>query len=256
VQRQRAREKRLTKAARHFLRGELKMAEKEMSLKRLVNFLFRAHPWHGVRIGSRAPEVVTVYVEIVPTDTVKYEIDKATGILKVDRPQKYSNVCPTLYGLVPQTYCAERVGKLCEARTGRTGIIGDGDPLDICVLSEKELPRGDILLQAIPIGGLRIIDGNQADDKIIAVMQGDAAYGDWRDIADCPVALIERLNHYFLTYKDLPGTVGRNVEITHAYGREEAHEVIRSSREDYSDHFGDIETSLASRGDIGSTIKL
>ena len=210
-----------------------------------MGYLFKAHPWHGVAIGSRAPEVVTTYVEIVPTDTVKYEIDKATGILKIDRPQKYSNVCPTLYGLIPQTFCAERVGELCAEKTGRTGIKGDGDPLDICVLSEKDMPRGDILLQAIPIGGLRIIDGDEADDKIIAVMQGDAVYGEWRDISDCPKALIERLTHYFLTYKDPPGSVDRRVEMTHAYGRDEAHEVISRSREDYHAHFGRIESLLA-----------
>lgn len=233
------------------------MAEKEQTLRSLMGYLFRAHPWHGVLIGGRAPEVVTMYVEIVPTDTVKYEIDKGTGILKVDRPQKYSNVCPTLYGLIPQTYCAERVGELCADRTGRSGIIGDGDPLDICVLSEKDMPRGDILLQAIPIGGLRIIDGNEADDKIIAVMQNDAVYGGWGDISDCPPLLIERLTHYFLTYKDLPGTIERRVEMTHAYGREEAHEVIRRSREDYQNHFGEIEASLAAalRTTIGSIIR-
>jgi len=62
---------------------------------------YRAHPWHGVSMGREAPEVVTVYVEIVPTDTVKYEVDKGSGILRVDRPQQYSNVCPALYGFVP-----------------------------------------------------------------------------------------------------------------------------------------------------------
>jgi inorganic pyrophosphatase len=189
---------------------------------------------------------VTSYIEIVPTDTVKYEMDKATGILKVDRPQKYSNVCPTLYGFIPRTLCAEEVGKFCEAKTHRSSVIGDGDPLDICVLTEKVIPRGDILLQAIPIGGLRMIDGNQADDKIIAVMREDAVYGGWREIADCPAALIERLKHYFLTYKDVPGTAERRCEITHIYNRQEAHEVIRYSQEDYHVHFGDPEKRLAS----------
>src|SRR5690349_4438750 len=118
---------------------------------------FRLHPWHGVPIGPQAPRVLTTYIEIVPTDTVKYEIDKHSGILRVDRPQAYSNVCPTLYGFVPQTYCAERVGAYCDQRTGRKGIQGDGDPLDICVLTEKSFSHGDILLESIPIGGLRMI---------------------------------------------------------------------------------------------------
>jgi inorganic pyrophosphatase len=137
-----------------------------------MGLLLRAHPWHGVAIGPNAPAVITTYIEVVPSDTVKYELDKATGILKVDRPQKFSNVCPTLYGLIPRTFCGEHVGRFCAEKIGRSGIKGDGDPLDICVLTEKTIPRGDLLLQAIPIGGLRMIDKNEADDKIIAVMQG------------------------------------------------------------------------------------
>ena len=104
---------------------------------------FRPHPWHGVGPGARCPEVVTAYIEIVPTDTVKYEIDKTTGLLKIDRPQKFSNVCPSYYGFVPQTYCGEAVGARMDQRTGRQGIVGDRDPLDICVLAEKTISRGD-----------------------------------------------------------------------------------------------------------------
>ena len=118
----------------------------------------------------------------VPTDTVKYELDKPSGYLKVDRPQKFSNVYPTLYGFIPRTYCGEENGAFCAQRTGRTGIMGDGDPLDICVLSEKPISHGDILLYAIPIGGLRMIDGQEADDKIIAILEGDAVYGALREV--------------------------------------------------------------------------
>jgi inorganic pyrophosphatase len=215
------------------------------SLERLMGLLFRAHPWHGVAIGKDAPAVVTTYIEVVPSDTVKYELDKATGLLKVDRPQKFSNVCPSLYGLIPRTLCATRVGDFCAEKIGRAGIIGDGDPLDICVLTEKTMPRGDILLQAFPIGGLRMIDRNEADDKIIAVMLDDAVYGDWREIADCPSSLIERLKHYFLTYKQPPGLAEHKTEITHVYDRQEAYEVIRRSQEDYRAKFGDPESVLA-----------
>lgn len=213
--------------------------EQTPSLEQLLGLLFKAHPWHGAPIGQDAPRTVTAYIEIVPTDTVKYEIDKSTGILKVDRPQKYSNVCPTLYGFIPRTLCAEQVGNFCAEKTQRAGVIGDGDPLDICILTEKVLPRGDILMQAIPIGGLRMIDKNQADDKIVAVMQEDAVYGGWQDITDCPPSLIERLKHYFLTYKDAPGVTDRRCEITHVYGRQEAQDVILHSQEDYRAHFGD-----------------
>ena len=214
-------------------------------VSQLLGLLFKAHPWHGVPVGQDAPSVVTSYIEIVPTDTVKYEIDKATGILKIDRPQRYSNICPTLYGFIPRTLCAKQVGLFCAERTGSKGIVGDGDPLDICIFTEKTIPRGDILLQAIPVGGLRMIDGNQADDKIIAVMRDDAVYGNWRSISDCPVALVERLRHYFLTYKDVPDATERRVEVTHVYDQYDAHEVIRRSLRDYREEFGDPERTLA-----------
>jgi inorganic pyrophosphatase len=202
--------------------------------------LFRAHPWHGIHIGDEAPEVVNSYIEIVPADTVKYELDKPTGHIKVDRPQKFSNVYPTLYGLIPQTYCGDKIAEFCMQKSSQTGIVGDGDPLDICVLAEKFFTRGDILLKVRPIGGLRMIDGGEADDKIIAVMRGDAIYGHMRDIHECPPAQIDRLKHYFLTYKDAPGAMKREAEITHVYGREEAQEVIERSRQDYETTFGDL----------------
>jgi inorganic pyrophosphatase len=90
----------------------------------------------------------------------------------------------------------------------------------------------------MPIGGFRMIDQGQADDKIIAVMVGDGLYSQWNNIEDCPRSFIDRLKHYFLTYKDLPGSQQDRVcEITHVYGREEAREVIRRSRQDYLDKF-------------------
>ena len=129
---------------------------------RLMGLRYKSHPWHGVFIGKDAPEVVTAFIEVVPTDTVKYEIDKDSGYLRLDRPQKYSNVIPALYGFIPQTFCGDGVGAFCSERTGRPGIIGDGDPCDICVLTEKDLTHGDLLVSARAIGGFRMIDGNQA----------------------------------------------------------------------------------------------
>ncbi|MFL6353957.1 MAG: inorganic pyrophosphatase [Bryobacteraceae bacterium] len=210
--------------------------------------LFKPHPWHGIPIGDDAPREVTCFIEIVPTDTVKYELDKETGYLKVDRPQQFSNVYPCLYGFIPQTYCGEQVGAFCGARTGRVGIVGDRDPMDICVLTEKSFSHGDIILQAIPIGGLRMIDGNDADDKIIAVMEGDALYGGWRDVSVSPPALIARLEHYFLTYKQAPGVTRPRVEITHVYDRDEAYNVIRHSRADYEAHFAELKARIARTG--------
>lgn len=206
--------------------------------------LFRAHPWHGVPIGDDAPEVINCYIEVVPTDTVKYELDKQTGLLKIDRPQKFSNVCPALYGLLPRTYCGERIAALSIDRTGRTGIHGDKDPLDVCVLAERAVSHGDVLVRARPIGGLRVLDGAEADDKIIAVLVGDAAYGHVRDVQECPRPLIDRLRHYFETYKLAPGTDDGPCEITHVYGRDEAHEVIRRGQDDYREQFGSLSTML------------
>ena len=206
--------------------------------------LVRPHPWHGVAIGARAPEVVTAYLEIVPTDTVKYEIEKASGYLRVDRPQKYSSLCPTLYGFVPQTYCAGAVAALAAASTGRANLVGDGDPLDVCVVTEKTIPRGDILVSARPIGGLRLIDHGEADDKLIAVLEGDAVFGALADLAELPAGLLDRLRHYFLTYKLAPGDEPR-VEIAEVYGRAGAHAVIDAARRDYRERFGDLERLLA-----------
>lgn len=206
---------------------------------RLMGLRYKSHPWHGVFIGREAPEVVTAFIEVVPTDTVKYEIDKESGYLRLDRPQKYSNVIPALYGFIPQTFCGDGVGAFCSERTGRHGIIGDGDPCDICVLTEKDLTHGDLLVSARPIGGFRMIDGNQADDKIIAILSNDTVYGHYKDINEVPEIVIQRLEHYFLTYKDMPGQE-KNTEITHVYNREEALEVISHSMKDYAKRFENL----------------
>ena len=200
--------------------------------------LFQAHPWHGVSAGDDAPELVNAYIEIVPTDPVKYELDKASGHLRVDRPQRFSSMCPTLYGFIPQTFCGPEVAELCAQRTGFAGIQGDEDPMDVCVLSEKAFAHGSFFLHARPIGGLRMIDGEQADDKIIAVLESDLAYGGFEDIGDCPQGLVDRLKHYFLSYKQFPGDKPKRVEIADVYDRAEALDVIYRSLRDYRKEFG------------------
>ncbi len=205
----------------------------------LRSHLHLAHPWHGVSPGEDVPERLTVYVEMVPTDTVKYEVDKRSGHLRVDRPQKYSALCPTLYGFVPRTLCADRVAAFAAERAGRTGVVGDGDPIDVCVLTERPINHGGVLVTARPIGGFRMFDGEAADDKILAVLDGDAAYGGIRDVTDCPESLVERLRHYFLTYKDMPGAEVRKTEITHLYGGAEAKEIVGRALDDYRIRYGD-----------------
>jgi inorganic pyrophosphatase len=201
---------------------------------------YKAHPWHGVSIGHTYPEVVTAYIEIVPTDTVKYEVDKESGYLSIDRPQKYSNVIPALYGFIPQTYSGPKVAELSSISLECEGIVGDGDPVDICVLTEKDIVHGDLLVKVRPIGGFRLIDDGQADDKLIGVLDNDAIYGSYNRLSDIPTRVIERLQHYFTTYKDIPGSNTRKTELTHIYDVDVAHEVILRAIEDYKERFWKI----------------
>lgn len=196
----------------------------------------KAHPWHGISAGENAPEVVNVFVEIVPTDTIKYEVDKETGYLKVDRPQKFSNIIPALYGFVPKTYCEEEVKNLAVATGAKDVSEGDHDPLDICVLSSHNITSGNILCQAIPIGGFQMIDKGEADDKIIAVLVEDQVYGHITDISELPQAEVNRLLHYFLSYKNLP-TEPAKVKIDLIYGADHAKKVILASQKDYADNY-------------------
>ncbi|HEY0544364.1 MAG TPA: inorganic pyrophosphatase [Pyrinomonadaceae bacterium] len=220
------------------------MAAHDDALHELFAVLFQAHPWHGVAPGDDAPGKVNVYVEIVPTDVVKYELDKPSGHLRLDRPQRFSSLCPTPYGFIPQTYCGDSVGELCSTRTGVSCIKGDGDPMDICVLTEKTIGQGNFFVRAKPIGGFRMIDGDEADDKIIAVLESDVAFGEVEELRDVPRGLVDRLKHYFLSYKQLPSEAPRRVEIAETYGREDALEAINRSIQDYRARYGEPENRI------------
>jgi len=197
-----------------------------------------AHPWHGIDPGNDTQQALRMFIEMVPSDTVKYEIDKDSGFLILDRPQKYSNIMPALYGFIPRTYCSSSVANRCMEQTGLKDIEGDGDPIDVVVLTEREIPHGNILVNAIAIGGFRMIDGGEADDKIVAVLKNDAMYGSIQDISELPEAVVNRLRHYFLTYKGIPGEIqSKTVSIPQVYNREEAIEVINCSRQDYKTSF-------------------
>lgn len=207
---------------------------------KLMGLRYKSHPWHGVSLGNETPYKVTCFIEMVSTDTVKYEVDKESGYLRIDRPQKYSTTIPALYGFLPQTLSGERTAVISNKALDRADIKGDGDPIDVCVLTEKTITHGDILVRAKPIGGIRMIDNDEADDKIVCVLVHDAVYGDIEDITELQPLVVERLRHYFLTYKDLPGAK-RNVEITHIYGADEARRIISCSMDDYNDRFNNIE---------------
>ena len=192
---------------------------------------YRPHPWHGIPAGSDPPRIVNAYIEITPFDLVKYEVDKETGYLKVDRPQRTSSQPPALYGFIPQTYCGEVFRKLSPAASR-----GDKDPLDICIISERAVTKSDVLITSRPIGGLQMVDSGEADDKIIAVLEGDFVWGKTTDVRELPSILLERLRHFFLTYKLQPGSKNK-VAIESIYGHAHAMKVIKASMADYKELF-------------------
>jgi inorganic pyrophosphatase len=184
-------------------------------------------------VGPSAPSIVHAFIEITPFDLVKFEVDKASGYMKVDRAQRTSSLPPALYGFVPRTYSGDRVTKLMPGSTG-----GDHDPIDICVITERPIQRAEFVIQARVVGGLPMIDGGEADDKLIAVMAGDPLYDHIEDIDRLPSVLKDRLAHYFSTYKLAPDGTSK-VVVGEPYGREHAHAVIRAGMEDYLEHYPD-----------------
>ena len=207
------------------------MAVKDRSARALPS-QFRPHPWHGLEVGPEPPEVVNAFIEITPFDLVKYEVDKQSGYMTIDRPQRGSSQPPALYGFIPRTFCGETFRRL-----SRKSKRGDGDPLDITVLSERPIMRGQIMLRARVVGGFQMVDNEEADDKIIAVLHNDYIYGAARDIGDVPQVLVERLRHYFETYKLVPERPSA-VSIERVYGRVQALKVVRAAMEDYTNEFG------------------
>jgi inorganic pyrophosphatase len=193
---------------------------------------YRPHPWHGLAVGPEPPELLNAFIEITPFDLMKYEVDKHSGYLRIDRPQRGSSQPPALYGFIPRTYCDKEVQRLSP-----TSLRGDGDPLDICVLSERPITRNEIIVRARVVGGLQMVDSGDADDKIIAVLDNDYVYGAARDIADLPGVLVERLQHYFSTYKIVPEKPNA-VRIEQVYGRTQALAVVEAAMRDYDASYG------------------
>lgn len=193
---------------------------------------WRPHPWHGLDAGVNPPELVQAYIEIGPFDMVKFEVDKHSGYLRVDRSVRSSSQHPTLYGFIPRTLCSKRVCKLMDKAKS-----GDNDPLDICVVSERPISRVEILVNARVVGGLPMCDHGEADDKIIAVIEDDPLWSGIEDIAQMPTAIIDRLVHYFLTYKYKPDSP-HHVSIGKPYGFTHAAKVIEAALADYIDEYG------------------
>ncbi len=195
-------------------------------------YRWRPHPWHGLSVGNEAPAIVNAYIEITPFDLVKYEVDKETGYLRVDRPQHTSSQPPTLYGFIPRTYCGSRVGSLSP-----DNLQGDGDPLDICVLCERPITKSEIILSTRIVGGIYMVDNGESDDKLIGVLSSDLYWKDTYEISQIPEVLINRLKHYFNTYKQIPGKESASY-IKHIYDVDHAMRVLNAAREDYEEAFG------------------
>ncbi len=195
-------------------------------------YRWRPHPWHGLELGRDPPRHVNAYIEITPFDFVKYEVDKTTGYVRVDRPQQTSSQPPTLYGFIPRTFCSRRVHALCD-----TADRGDLDPLDICVISERPITRAEVILRSRVLGGIQMIDGGEADDKIIAVLENDTIWGDVQDIKDLPEVFTDRLRHYFATYKMTPNEPTK-ISIEGVYSCDHAFRVIEAAVADYDEEFG------------------
>ncbi len=166
-----------------------------------------AHPWHDVPLSDNPADFFPAYIEIPMGSKVKYELDKATGLLRVDRVLYSSVHYPANYGFVPQTYC------------------GDGDPLDVLVLCQETVAPG-VLLNARTIGVMQMRDDKGEDDKLIAVAVDDPEYMNYRDIAQLPPHRLRELQRFFMDYKALEG---KEVIVETPLGAVQAVDILREA---------------------------
>ena len=169
------------------------------------------NPWHHTPIGENAPDIVTGIIEIPTATRAKYELNKETGRLRLDRVIYSSMYYSANYGFIPQTYCE------------------DHDPLDILVLSQIDI-RSLCEVNAKVIGVMRMVDQGEADDKIIAVAADDMSVSHINDISELPAHQLLELRNFFEDYKKLEH---KAVVVEDFLGREEAIEIVNKSIEDY-----------------------
>jgi inorganic pyrophosphatase len=171
------------------------------------------HPWHDVELGPGTPEVFDCVIEIPAGSTVKYELDKATGLLRVDRVLYSAVHYPANYGFLPRTLC------------------DDGDPLDVIVLGQAAVVPLCIM-RARAIGALQMVDQAREDDKIIAVHADDPEYREYRDLAALPEHRLQMVKRFFQDYKTLEE---KQVQVERFLGPAEACRIIARSIELYAD---------------------
>lgn len=173
------------------------------------------NPWHNVSPGENAPQVVTGIIEIPKGSRAKYELDKESGLLKLDRVLYSSVYYPANYGFIPQSYC------------------DDHDPLDILILSQIDcVPL--CIMDAKVIGVMQMIDSGEADDKIIAVAAHDMSVNHINDISELPPHFIHEMRHFFEEYKKLEN---KTVKVAEFQNKEVAERIIMESFELYKKTF-------------------
>ena len=178
------------------------------------------HPWHSLEIGKDAPEVVNAVIEIPMGSKVKYELDKRSGLIRVDRILYGAVFYPANYGFIPQTYCEDK------------------DPLDILVFCQEPLyPRS--IVESRVIGSMAMVDDGAADDKIIAVMTGDPAFMDYDDISQLPEFLLNELRKFFEDYKKLEKN--KEVAVEDFVGRADAQRVVKESMDIYAEYADELQ---------------
>lgn len=174
------------------------------------------NPWHDVDIGKKSPKSVNAIIEIPKDEKIKYEIDKETGLLKLDRFLYSAVHYPGDYGFVPRT------------------LWYDDDPLDIIILTQRPVyPL--TLVSARIIGVLRMFDGDEKDDKLIAVYDTDPRHEEFKDIKDVPKHMIEELKNFFEIYKQLQG---KKVKVLEILNKEHAQKDVLIAQEMYKKKFG------------------
>ncbi len=174
------------------------------------------NPWHQVHPGDNIPEFVNGIIEIPKGSRAKYELDKESGLLKLDRVLYSSVYYPANYGFIPKTYC------------------DDKDPLDILVISQIDLVPM-CLVEAKIIGVMRMLDNNEADDKLIAVAAGDPSVNHISDISELPNHFISEIRHFFEEYKRLEN---KTVVVEDFLDKQMAMQILEESFVLYDKTFG------------------